>query len=69
MVFGCVQITMIGAGLIAGRRLHIREVAGLALALLGLIVLTRPGQESPDPLSVSLMALAGSAYAICPLCP
>ena len=64
VVFGCVQITMIGAGLIAGRRLHIREVAGLALALLGLIVLTRPGQESPDPLSVSLMALAGFSWGI-----
>ena len=64
MVFGCVQITMIGAGLLAGRRLHIREVFGLAVALMGLIVLTRPGQESPDPLSVTLMALAGFSWGI-----
>lgn len=64
VVFGCVQITMIGAGLMAGGRLHTRELAGLGFAVLGLIVLTRPGLESPDPWSVALMAIAGCAWGV-----
>lgn len=64
IVFGCVQITMIGAGLIAGRSLQAREIGGLGLSLLGLLVLTRPGEESPDPVSALLMALAGFAWGL-----
>jgi drug/metabolite transporter (DMT)-like permease len=64
IVFGCVQITMISAGLISGRSLHAREIGGLCLALLGLVVLTRPGQESPDLTSALLMALAGFAWGL-----
>lgn len=64
VVFGCVQITMIGAGLMAGRRLRAREFLGLFCALLGLVVLTRPGLESPDLASVALMAIAGCAWGV-----
>lgn len=64
IVFGCVQITMIGAGLISGRSLHAREITGLAVAILGLLVLTRPGEESPDLVSAGLMALAGFAWGL-----
>lgn len=59
VVFCCVQATMIGADLIAGGRLLLREGVGLCLALAGLVYLTRPGFESPDPRSVLLMAGAG----------
>ena len=62
VVFGCVQITMIGSGLIAGQSLRWREGLGLALALGGLFWLTRPGAESPDPVGVLLMAIAGVAW-------
>lgn len=64
MVFGCVQITMIGWGLYSGKRLRVRELAGLGVALAGLAVLTRPGEESPDPWSVALMAIAGVSWGI-----
>lgn len=64
VVFGCVQITMIGAGLMAGRRLRAREFLGLVCALLGLIVLTRPGIDSPDLQSVAMMAMAGGAWGV-----
>lgn len=64
VVFGCVQVTMIGADLIAGGRLRLREVLGLFVALSGLIVLTRPGTESPDPGSVLLMAVAGFSWGV-----
>lgn len=64
VVFGCVQITMIGWGLYSGRRLRLREIAGLGVALMGLAILTRPGAESPDPWSVALMAIAGVSWGV-----
>ena len=64
VVFGSVQITMIGAGLRAGGRLRARECLGLVCAMLGLVVLTRPGLESPDLASVALMAVAGCAWGV-----
>lgn len=64
VVFCCVQITMIGSDLITGGRLRRREIAGLSVALLGLVVLTRPGREAPDPLSVGLMAVSGFAWGV-----
>lgn len=64
VVFGCVQVTMIGWGLYSGRRLHVREAAGLVVALAGLAILTRPGTESPDRWSVALMAVAGVSWGV-----
>lgn len=64
VVFGCVQITMIGSDLLSGRGLVVREALGLAVALLGLFVLTRPGLESPDLVGVLLMALSGLSWGI-----
>jgi drug/metabolite transporter (DMT)-like permease len=64
VLFGCVQVTMIGSDLLAGRRVGPREVLGLAAALFGLAWLTRPGFESPDPVGVLLMAVAGFAWGI-----
>ncbi len=64
LVFGCVQITMIGSDLLSGRRILGREVVGLGAALFGLGCLTRPGLESPDPMGVLLMAISGLAWGI-----
>jgi drug/metabolite transporter (DMT)-like permease len=64
VVFGCVQITMIGWGLYSGKRLRLLEIAGLGVALLGLVILTRPGAESPDLGSVALMAVAGVSWGV-----
>jgi drug/metabolite transporter (DMT)-like permease len=64
VAFGCVQMTMIGSDLMAGRRLRGREAVGLGVALFGLGWLTRPGAASPDSLGVLLMALAGFSWGI-----
>jgi drug/metabolite transporter (DMT)-like permease len=64
LLFGAVQATMIGWGLRHGERPRPREWLGLALALLGLVVLTRPGLAAPDPLGAALMAAAGVAWGI-----
>lgn len=64
VIFGCVQVTMIGWDLAAGGRLRPGEVWGLGLALFGLGWLTRPGAGSPDPMGVLLMAIAGVSWGV-----
>lgn len=64
VLFGCVQVTMIGAGLARGERLGPREIAGLALACGGLAWLFVPSASSPDPVGALLMALAGVAWGV-----
>lgn len=62
ILFGSVQVTMIGWDIVQGYRLSWREWCGLGLALGGLTALTLPG--SVDPLGAALMALAGFAWGI-----
>ena len=64
LLFGAVQATMIFLGLRRGERLHLRQVAGLAVALGGLVMLLSPGLSAP-PLSGSILMLsAGVAWGI-----
>jgi len=62
ILFGSVQATMIGRELGRGGRPHRREWLGLAVALAGLLALTRPGLHAPDPRGAALMAVAGVAW-------
>ncbi len=62
LLFGAVQVTMIGGGLIAGERPPIREWLGLGLALAGLVGLTFPGLTAPDPAGAAFMLAAGVAW-------
>lgn len=64
ILFGAVQLTMIGAGIRAGERPLAREWIGLAIALAGLLYLNLPGLSAPAPLGVALMALAGIAWGL-----
>lgn len=64
VLFGCVQLTMIGVGLARGERLGPRELAGLVLACGGLGWLVVPSASSPDPFGALLMALAGVAWGV-----
>jgi drug/metabolite transporter (DMT)-like permease len=64
VAFGCVQITMVGAGLIRGERPTPRAWLGLALASGGLVALTLPSVNRPDPLGVAWMAVAGIAWGV-----
>lgn len=64
LLFGVVQATMIGYGIWAGERLMPLQIAGLALALGGLVGLLLPGLSAP-PLSGSLLMLsAGVAWGV-----
>jgi drug/metabolite transporter (DMT)-like permease len=64
VLFACVQATMVGWGIREGTRPRPAEWAGLALALAGLVLLTLPGADVPDPAGLVLMALAGVAWGI-----
>jgi len=64
LLFAAVQLTMLGAGLRSGERPRALEWAGLAVSLMGLVLLTRPGLSQPDPLGASLMLGAGAAWGV-----
>lgn len=62
LLFGAVQVTMIGRGLIVGERPRAMEWIGLLAAIGGLLWLVLPGLAAPEPLSATLMLVAGSAW-------
>ena len=64
LLFGCVQATMLGTGLVRGERPRPLEWVGLMLALSGLVGLTAPGATAPDFVGAALMAGAGVAWGI-----
>jgi len=64
ILFGAVQVTMIGAGLRSGERIGGVQWAGFAAAFCGLIYLVLPGLSAPDPAGALLMALAGVAWGV-----
>jgi drug/metabolite transporter (DMT)-like permease len=64
VLFGVVQLTMIGYGIARGERPSAMMWLGLVLAAAGLALLTVPSVTRPDPLGVLLMAIAGVAWAV-----
>ena len=64
ILFGCVQTTMVGWGLLNGERPRPVEWIGLATAVGGLLLLTAPGGSAPDLTGSLLMAAAGMAWAV-----
>ena len=62
ILFGVVQLTMIGTGIARGERPARREWVGLAVALAGLLVLAGPGVSTPPAWAAALMAIAGVAW-------
>lgn len=63
ILFGCVQMTMIGVGIIRGERPTLLEWTGLAVAFAGLVYLVMPGLSAPPLVNSLLMAAAGAAWA------
>jgi len=62
ILFGAVQLTMLGAGLLAGERFAPLGWLGLAISAAGLAVLLLPGAAAPSPAGAVLMAGAGMAW-------
>ncbi|SDZ61958.1 hypothetical protein SAMN05216247_11469 [Pseudomonas salomonii] len=63
LLFGAVQLTMLGFGYWHGERMQGTALAGLALAIGGLIALLLPGASAPAPGNAAIMLLSGVAWA------
>jgi drug/metabolite transporter (DMT)-like permease len=64
LLFGAVQATMIGHGVWKGERLLRLQLAGLVLALGGLVGLLLPGLSAPPLYGSALMLGAGIAWGV-----
>jgi drug/metabolite transporter (DMT)-like permease len=64
LLFGAVQITMIGYGIRSGEKLGMVQVAGILLAFSGLVGLFLPGLSAPPVTSSIMMLGAGVAWGI-----
>jgi len=64
LLFGSVQLSMMGWALVKGERLGGFRLLGLAIALGGLVWLLLPGLSAPPLLAATLMIGAGIAWAV-----
>lgn len=64
ILFGVVQLTMIGWGLVRGEKPGSRGWLGFLLAAAGLVLLTLPSVTRPDLVGVALMSVAGVAWGV-----
>lgn len=65
ILFGLVQVTMLGGAVALGDRPALRRWAGAALAMVGLGALLLPGVDAvPDPVAAGLMALAALGWGL-----
>ena len=64
LLFGAVQLTMMGYGLSKGERVRGLNLVGLIVALAGLVGLLLPGLAAPPPLAAALMLGAGAAWGV-----
>jgi drug/metabolite transporter (DMT)-like permease len=64
LLFGAVQATMIFGGFRKGERLDAIQIAGLMVAMVGLVVLVFPGILAPPLISSIFMLAAGVAWGI-----
>lgn len=64
LLFGAVQCTMIGYGLMKGERMNLIETMGVFIAVAGLVGLLLPGLSTPPILSAMMMLGAGVSWGI-----
>lgn len=64
ILFGVVQVSMIGYGLARGERPNRIQATGILLAVLGLLYLLLPGASAPSLVGTVLMAAAGIGWAV-----
>jgi drug/metabolite transporter (DMT)-like permease len=64
LLFGAVQLTMVGLGIAGGERPHAVEWVGLVGAAGGMVYFLLPGATAPDPLGALLMIAAGVGWGL-----
>ena len=64
ILFGAVQVTMLGAAARSGETLLPTQWLGIVIALAGLVYLVLPGLTAPPPSAAALMGIAGVSWGI-----
>lgn len=64
LLFGTVQLSMVGYGLCHGEKINIQRGAGLGIAILGIFILLLPGSTAPNLVYVAIMVLSGIGWAM-----
>ncbi|MCA8947971.1 MAG: DMT family transporter [Planctomycetes bacterium] len=64
LLFGSVQLTMLGLGILRGERPRPIEWLAIAGAAAGVVYLVLPGVTAPDPLGAALMVAAGVGWGL-----
>jgi len=64
LLFGAVQLIMIGVGLVRGEQIDLRIALGWLLAVAGVVILVFPGVHAAPPIEAALMLGAGIAWGI-----
>jgi drug/metabolite transporter (DMT)-like permease len=64
LLFGAVQLTMIGGALVRGERPGWHQWLGYAIALAGMVTINLPSLHAPPPGGAALMVISGIAWGI-----
>ena len=64
ILFGTVQVTMMGSAFRTGERMRAVQWVGFAAAIGGLVYLLLPGISAPSPVGALLMGIAGVAWGL-----
>lgn len=64
LLFGSVQLTMIGGALVRGERPSLRQWVGLVIAATGMVVINLPSLEAPPVSGAALMIAAGVGWGL-----
>lgn len=64
LLFGTVQLSMVGYGLCHGEKINMRRGAGLCIAIIGILILLLPGAAAPNLVYAAIMVLSGIGWAM-----
>ncbi|QQN40364.1 DMT family transporter [Acinetobacter haemolyticus] len=64
LLFGTVQLSMVGYGLCHGEKINLRRGAGLCIAIIGIFILLLPGADAPNLVYAAIMVLSGIGWAV-----
>ena len=64
LLFGTVQLCMVGYGLYNGERLNLGRGIGLVLAIVGILILLLPGASTPNLAYATMMVISGIGWAM-----
>ena len=63
LLFGAVQLSMLGYGLCHGEKINLQRGIGLGITVTGILVLLLPGSSAPNPLYAAVMVCSGLGWA------